>query len=299
LKALTTEEEKFHFGMWAINKSPLIIGCPTSPSITSQTSLDILANKEIIALNQDPLGKQARLARRFTEEEWDIWVGDLSGSRMVVGLSNWRNTAQTISFDLAKVLGVTSASARDVWAAQDVGSVSGTYTTSLAGHELKILVLSNIVKGSSAPQSAGYYTGTNAVLSGAATKVTCSAGQCLPSNTKVGNIGQGATAAAVSFSGVTAKSSGKKLLGIDYINYEIALDSAWSDGTNTRNMTVAVNGGTAKRWAFPISGGNWFETGRMMIEVDGFNAGSSNTVVFRPYGSGRWAPDLVGFEVFE
>ena len=59
-----------------------------------------------------------------------------------------------------------------------------------------------------------------------------------------------------------------------------------------------MNGGKAKRWAFPISGGDWYESDRVMIEVDGFRAGAENEVVFGAVG-GAWAPDLVGFEVFE
>ncbi|CCF43648.1 hypothetical protein CH063_13289, partial [Colletotrichum higginsianum] len=89
--------------------------------------------------------------------------------------------------------------------------------------------------------------------------------------------------------GVAATSEGAKLLGVDFINYDVALDSAWGFGSNTRNLT---------RWAFPISGGNWFETGRLLVEVDGFRGNASNTVEFKSVGS-DWAPDLVGFEVFE
>lgn len=97
---------------------------------------------------------------------------------------------------------------------------------------------------------------------------------------------------------MSAATAGKKLLGVDFLNYDVALGSAWSGGTNTRNMTISVNGGKAKRWAFPISGLNWYESGRLAVEVDGFTAGKANQVVFRAYNDGN-APDLVGFEVFE
>ncbi|KAH8882992.1 alpha-galactosidase [Thozetella sp. PMI_491] len=298
LKTLSYEEERFHFGMWAISKSPLIFGAPASTSLTPSQSLQILSNTEVIALNQDSLGEQARLVRRYTEEEWDVFAGNLSGSRLIVGLANWKNSSSTVSVNLASVLGISSATARNVWGASNLGTISGTYTTTLAGHQLQLLVLSNIVKSSTTPKSVGYYTATGATLSGAATKTTCGSGQCLPSGTKVGYIGTGSSAAAVTFSGVKATTSGTKLVGVDFINYDVALDSAWSDGTNSRNMTISVNGGTAKRWAFPISGGNWYETGRLQIEVGGFQAGD-NTVVFRAATTGTYAPDLVGFEVFE
>ncbi|KAI1855490.1 hypothetical protein JX266_000355 [Neoarthrinium moseri] len=297
LDALSLEEERFHFGMWAINKSPLGIGAPLEPSLAPQDSLNILGNAEVIALNQDPLGEPARLVRRFTEEEYDIWAGKLSNSRLVIGIANWRNASQTVALDLGSLLGVASASARDVWAAADLGTLSGVQTLQLAGHELKLLVLSNVVSSSdSKPQAAGYYTAASgAALSGRAAVAGCGANTCLPAGQKVGDIYPGS---AVTFGSVSAATAGTKLLGVDFINYEIALATAWDWGSNTRNLTVSVNGGAAKRWAFPISGGDWSDTGRLEIEVDGFEAGSQNEVVFAGFGSNP-GPDLVGFEVFE
>lgn len=278
--------------MWAINKSPLMLGGPVDPSMTGQSSLEILSNAEVIAINQDPLGKQAQLVRRYTEEEWDIWAGELSDSRLVLGVANWRNDSQTVKVDLAAA-GVASADARDIWAAKDLGQLSGVQTLELSGHELKLFVLSDIVNAT-APKSASYHSVGDAVVGGAAKLQSCGENECLPVNSKVVDL---AGEASVGFSGVQASSAGAKLLGVDFINYELALGTAWNWGSNTRNMTISVNGGEPKRWAFPISGGNWFETGRLTVEVDGFKEGE-NEVVFGA-STDSFAPDLVGFEVFE
>lgn len=302
LKALSLEEERFHFGMWAINKSPLTVGAPMDTTITPSASLEILKNTEVIAINQDSLGKQAQLVRRYSTKEYDIWLGELSGSRLVLGLANWSNNSQSVTVNLPADLGITSASARDVWASEDVGTISDSYTTTLAGHELRLLVLSDVVNATSGTQVAiQYYTAAaNATLSGNAAVVTCSSGQCLPAGSKVGNIGQGQSAASVTFSGVTAVSAGTKLIGVDFINYDVALDTAWGSGDNARNMTIAINQSTGTRFAFPISGGDWYDSGRLYVYVDGFTAGASNKVVFTSYGDdATWAPDLVGFEVYE
>lgn len=279
--------------MWAINKSPLNIGAPTDPELAPTASFEVLRNEEVIAINQDPLGKQARLVRRYTEEEWDIWAGELSGSRTVLGVANWKNDSQSVEFDLSAV-NISEARARDVWAAEDVGTISGVQKLELAGHEMRLLVLSDIVASTALPKSTGYYAAANATLSGSANEVSCGGAECAPAGSKVGNIiGE----ASVAFEAVAASAEGKKLLGVDFINHEIALDSAWDYGSNTRNMTVAVNGGTPKRWAFPISGGDWFESDRMLIEIDGFVAGA-NRIVFAASGD-SYAPDLVGVEMFE
>lgn len=257
-------------------------------------SFKTLSNKEVIAINQDSLAKQAELILRSTEEEWDLWAGELSGSRMVVGISNWRNNSQTVEVDLG-LLGVAKANARDPWAGSNVGSVSGVKTVTLAAHEMRLWILSNI-ESTTPPQSAGYYSAVNASLKGSAALSKCSNSECLPTNQKVVNLGSGASA---TFNSVKATGSGTKLVGVDYINYEYAFTTAWGWGSNTRNMTISVNGGAAKRWAFPVSGGDWYETGRLTIEVDGFVDGKANSLTFAVHTGDEWAPDLVGLEIFE
>jgi hypothetical protein len=103
--------------MWALNKSPLTIGAPMDASVTPAESLEILANTDVIAIDQDSLGEQAQLVRRYTEEQWDIWAANLSSSRVVVGVANWLNDSQTVGVDLTAA-GVESATAYDVWAAE-------------------------------------------------------------------------------------------------------------------------------------------------------------------------------------
>ncbi|KAI8629407.1 carbohydrate-binding module family 35 protein [Xylariaceae sp. FL1651] len=293
LGGLSREEERFHFSMWAINKSPLKIGAPALLDITPAEAFGILRNTEVIAINQDSLSKQARLIRRYTEEEWDVWAGELSGSRMVLGVANWKNETQTVQVDLTAI-NISEASARDVWAGKDIGVISGGSTLKLKGHEMKLLVLSDIVPASSAPQSAGYYSAVNSTLNGSAAKVACGNADCAPVGSKISLPGNGASAA---FDVVVSGSAGQKLIGVDFINYDLALSSAWNLGSNTRNMTVAVNGAEPKRWAFPISGGDWWESDRLFIEVDGFVVGK-NQVVFAVSGNVA-APDFVGFELFE
>ncbi|KAF2690929.1 carbohydrate-binding module family 35 protein [Lentithecium fluviatile CBS 122367] len=291
LNALSVEEERFHFGMWAINKSPLIIGAVLNSPMLSKASVELLSNKEVIAINQDSLAKQAQLVRRYTEEEWDIWLGELSGDRKVLGIANWKNESQSIEVDLGS-LGIFSATARDVWTATDVGSVNGVQNIALAGHEMKLWVLSDISLTSL--RSVGYYSAAGATLGGSARLVGCPNQECQPTGQKIGEIGSGASA---SFHSISAVSSGKKVVGVDFVNYDYAFQTAWGWGSNTRNMTITVNGGTQKRWAFPLSGGDWWETGRLSIEVDGFVAGGNNSITFRS-ADGTWAPDLVGVEVF-
>lgn len=266
-----------------------------------KTSLDIISNKEVIAINQDPLGKSAKLVRRFSEEGYDIYSGELSGDRMVFGVTNWKNASQTVSVDLRKVLRISSAQARDIWAHKNVGRLSGTYKTTIKGHETRLLILSDVKLFGSAHRLSSYHVATNATISGNATSVQCALGQCLPAGSKVANIGIGPSNAAVTFNNVYAQAEGTKLLELDFINFDIAWETSWRrpQGSSTRNVTISVNSGTPQRWALPISGGSWFESSRLALEVHGFKSGN-NTVVFGAADDlVGFAPELVGFALVE
>lgn len=113
-------------------------------------------------------------------------------------------------------------------------------------------MLSDIVT-SSPLSSTSYYNAANASTSGSARVSSCPAGTCLPTGYKIGSMDAGAS---ITFANVSAQAPGKKLLGVDFVNYDYAFTTAWELGDNIRNMTIAMNGGAAKRWAFPLSGGN-------------------------------------------
>ena len=62
-RGLTDDEERTHFGLWCIMASPLLIGCDLTALPAS--TLELLRNRSLIALNQDSLGLQAYVARRI------------------------------------------------------------------------------------------------------------------------------------------------------------------------------------------------------------------------------------------
>jgi len=55
---MTYDEYRTHFSLWAISKAPLLIGCDVTKK--DPETFEILLNKEVIAVNQDPLGVQGR-----------------------------------------------------------------------------------------------------------------------------------------------------------------------------------------------------------------------------------------------
>jgi hypothetical protein len=87
-----------------------------------------------------------RLRSRATTH--DVYSGELEGDCQLLAITNWVNSTQNVTIDLASVLGVQSAFARDAWARQFAGLLHGKYTTTLAGHDTQVLVLSAIRKTS-------------------------------------------------------------------------------------------------------------------------------------------------------
>ena len=68
-RGMSYDEYQSHFALWSIMKAPLIIG--TSLIEVNEKTLQILGNEEVIAVNQDPLGKQGRpLHREIVKEGW-------------------------------------------------------------------------------------------------------------------------------------------------------------------------------------------------------------------------------------
>ena len=76
-RGLTQTEEEVHFGMWCLMSSPLLIGCDLTT--IPDSSLKLLKNKELIALNQDPLGLQAYVVQH--EGEGYVLVKDIEQLR--------------------------------------------------------------------------------------------------------------------------------------------------------------------------------------------------------------------------
>jgi alpha-galactosidase len=146
--AMTVLEEQTHFSFWAALKSPLIAS--TNLLSINQTSLDILLNEEIIAINQDDAGVAVNYIPGLSlEGSLQIWAGPLNSgdSKFVILALNEKNVTQDISFDLSTVpqfadsAGGTSR-VRDVWA-QKTMLVNGTvYLSQVGVHETKVLVFS-------------------------------------------------------------------------------------------------------------------------------------------------------------
>ena len=97
-RSMSETEDETHFGMWCIMSSPLLIGCDMAN--IKPAALKLMCNRDLIALNQDPLHLQAYVADK--QGECFILVKDikkLGGKERAVAIYNPSDSEQTVRFN--------------------------------------------------------------------------------------------------------------------------------------------------------------------------------------------------------
>ena len=148
---LTPDEQYSHVSMFSLLAAPMLIGCPIEQ--LDAFTLNLLTNDEVIEINQDPLGKPARLIA--DENGVQIWVKPLEDGSVAVGLFNtadfgktpqsyfhWGNeTARSFTFDFAKAGLKGKYKLHDVWRQKDLGTFTGSFKTDIRYHGVVMLRL--------------------------------------------------------------------------------------------------------------------------------------------------------------
>jgi hypothetical protein len=127
---LTPAEAKVMLTLWCLFRSPLMIGGHLPE--TDATTISLLTNPEVLAVNQECLGGQPL---RSAAEGTPVWVSDYPGSSdKAVGVFNLRDTACEVAIPLQE-LGFTSAvSVRDLWAQCTLGRMEEKLRLELPPH---------------------------------------------------------------------------------------------------------------------------------------------------------------------
>ena len=96
-------------------------------------TLGLLSNDEVIAVDQDPLGKQAT-AVSGTDASVNIYVKDLADGTKAVGLFNLSEIPNTITVNWSDLGLNGSQHVRDLWRQKDLGNFDGKYSTEVGRH---------------------------------------------------------------------------------------------------------------------------------------------------------------------
>ena len=125
---MTDTEYQTHMSLWSMLAAPLLAG--NDVRSMSDSIKAILLNKEVIAIDQDPAGHQAKRAWKSGDQE--IWVRELSGGAHAVAVFNRGTEPAKVTVNWAD-LGVKGKTGRDLWAHSDV-SLSPVTETSVPAH---------------------------------------------------------------------------------------------------------------------------------------------------------------------
>jgi alpha-galactosidase len=129
---MTTTEYESHFSLWAMLAAPLIAGNDLSKM--DADTVRILTNKDVIAVDQDPLGKQGRRVQR--EGELEIWVRPLQGGEFAAVLFNRSKTPaqMKLSWERLGLPADRKADVKDLWSKKVSKNVQGSYAGTVASH---------------------------------------------------------------------------------------------------------------------------------------------------------------------
>ena len=136
-RSMSYEEYKTHFSMWGMLNSPLLTGNDLR-SMSKQT-IEILTNKEVIALNQDEGFRQA--TRTLKEGDVEVWVKPLGkdGKEKAIAIMN-RGEEQKVVTLSAQQLGLTKKTKlRDLWLHKDLGIMGAAQTVTIPKHGIVLL----------------------------------------------------------------------------------------------------------------------------------------------------------------
>jgi alpha-galactosidase len=132
---LKVNEQYSHMSLWSLLSAPLMIGADLSQ--LDDFTLSLLTNDEVIAINQDPLGRQA--TRTLVDGVIQVWVKELADGSKAVGIFNTgtetkRYVLKPSVLQLSKV-----TKARDLWRQIDVPDVETGLTVKLPSHGVKLI----------------------------------------------------------------------------------------------------------------------------------------------------------------
>ena len=281
-RGMTDEEDKTHFGMWCMMSSPLLIGCDMHD--IKGNALALMQNKELIALDQDPLGLQAYVVKR--ENGGYVLVKDVEekySTKRAVAFYNPTDGAISMSIDFNTLDLAGKMKMRDLFEKQDMGTYEGSYQVTVPAHGTRIYKLEaeerlerTLYEAETAWLSAYQEIKNNQAVGSAiySENGACSGGVA------VGWLGNGA-GNDLQWRNVHSTEGGEYTLRVFFVTGE------------NRPMTLNLNGTDVK--SISANSGGWGTVGSVEFEVT-LNKGEN---IVRLYSTSGWMGDIDRMEVIK
>ena len=127
---LTPNEQYTHISLWCLLSAPLLIGCDMAQ--LDDFTLNLLTNDEVLEVNQDPLGKQAR--RVAQTDNLEVWAKEMENGSLAVGLFNRGEVESKVAANWSDLRLTGKQIVRDLWRQKDLGEFDAQFATNVARH---------------------------------------------------------------------------------------------------------------------------------------------------------------------
>jgi alpha-galactosidase len=138
---LTADEQYSHISLWCLLSAPLIIGCDIARM--DAFTLGLLTNDEVLAVDQDSLGREA--TQVANDGERVVYLKTLEDGSLAVGLFNRGPSARAMSVSWGPWGDVTAAKGpmrvRDLWRQRDLGEFDGKFESFVPSHGVVLVRL--------------------------------------------------------------------------------------------------------------------------------------------------------------
>jgi alpha-galactosidase len=114
---LTPHEQYTHISLWSLLSAPLLLGCDLAKLDTF--TLNLLTNDEVLAIDQDPLGKQA--SQVLSKDSAQVWVKELKDGSKAVGIFNLSSKNRIVDLKWDEIYLSGPFKVRDVWRQKNLG----------------------------------------------------------------------------------------------------------------------------------------------------------------------------------
>lgn len=132
---MSNDEYKTHFSLWAILAAPMIAGNDVRD--LSDDTKAILLNKDVIAVDQDPMGKEGNRVAKNGDQE--VWARPLAKGAYAIGLFNRGSEPATIAVKWSDVKMNGKLKVRDLWAHKDLGKIADGYSAQVSSHGVAMI----------------------------------------------------------------------------------------------------------------------------------------------------------------
>jgi len=149
---MTIAEDRAHFSLWCIQAAPLIAGNDLRDM--SSEVIDILTNKELIAIDQDPLGIQG--FKYLVKDNWEVWAKPLNKGDLALCFLNRTLEPVKVDLDWKKypvkddefhyyyLFNENEYKIRDLWLKKEIGTTAKPFSTQIGAHDVIVLRLSPV-----------------------------------------------------------------------------------------------------------------------------------------------------------